>query len=242
MLDIFHEAECASTRNLAAEHLAAEIAGEELTADCGAFEFDLDFKPGSPIGAEFSPGGAAFNPYRLEYPNITALDREHLEARLVECLHEHCSAAVEDWHLAAVNIDRQIVDAKRKQRRHEMFDGSNMVAQRITENSAQVSGPHLRNQCPQFIVGGFGTQAMKHDAGVWIGGAKLDSDRFSAVNTYAGEGRARFDCGLKVLQLSPRRPAQSALPTCGCGSRFILYPDFFPKNPPSFAAKIECPL
>ena len=60
------------------------------------------------------------------------------------------SAAVEDRHLVAVDLDDEVVDAEAEQRGHDMLDRADMMAGRIAERGAEVGGADLGDQRADF--------------------------------------------------------------------------------------------
>ena len=79
-----------------------------------------------------------FDPHRLQHADVAALGRQRLGAGLVERLDERSRTAVEDRQLRTVDVDREVVDAQRVDRRHQMLDGGDGAPRRITEHSRQV--------------------------------------------------------------------------------------------------------
>src|SRR5690606_13209418 len=109
-LHVLHETEGAGPRYVAAERRRVDVGGEGLPSDRRALEIDLDLEAGAVIGLEFGPGSAAVDAHRLDDADVAALDVERLDAGLVDGFDELGSAAVEDRHLVAIDLDDDVVD------------------------------------------------------------------------------------------------------------------------------------
>ena len=118
-----------------------------------------------------------------------------------------------------------------------MFDGGDVLAGGIAEHRAQVSGADFGGERTEFARRLVTVGQLENDAGVGVGGKKVDGDRGAAMDADTGQCRARFQGCLVVLQTDPHVPFL-ARPVGFSGSAFDhsvggAHPQ---KYPPPFSA------
>ncbi len=87
---------------------------------------------------------------RLGDADIAALDAERDEADLLDRLDEGQRAAVHDRHFGAIDFDHDIVEAKRIDRGHDMFDRRDRMRRRKAEDGAEIGVADLRGDGLEF--------------------------------------------------------------------------------------------
>src|SRR5690606_2607849 len=189
-LHILHEAESARAGNVTAENLGVDVGSEILPPDGRAFEIDLDLEAVARIGPELRPGGTAFDTRGLRDANMAALDRQNVDARLVEGLNDGTRGAIENGNLVTLYLDDHVVDAKAENSGHQMLDGRDMRAARVTKHGAQIRGPDFGNQCAELARLSIRARSLEHDARVGLTWHEMYSDRGAAMNTKSAQRHA----------------------------------------------------
>src|SRR6185503_11507038 len=100
-------------------------------------EIDLDLDARTVVGPEFGKGFAELDADRLVDLQVTALGGEMGDAGLVDGVEERLGAAVHHGHFRPVDLDHDIVDGQRPQRRHQVLDGGHRYAAE-TDGRAQL--------------------------------------------------------------------------------------------------------
>jgi hypothetical protein len=170
-----------------------------LTAYARRIEVDLDLETRAAIGTELCPRGTGVDADRLDHANVAALLGQLLDAGLLERVDEGTRTSVEDRHLAAVDLDRRIVDAEAEQRSHQVFDRRDMLTRRTSDHGAEVGRADLGDQRANLVS----ALHMEDNPGIGVGGADMRNDRPAAVNAHAGQGNRRFQSGLTIVQINP---------------------------------------
>ena len=188
LLDLGEEAEGACPRDIAAEAFRIDVGGELLPADQRVLEVDLDLDAAAVIGRELGKRVAGLDAHGLENPDVAARRVEPGDTRLIDRGDEGAGAAVHDRHFRPVNLDHDVVDVERAERRHEVLDGGDRRTRRA-DRGAEIGGVdvgELRGDFPIAPGGDIG--AEESDAGIGLGGMESYRDIAAAVHPDARNG------------------------------------------------------
>ncbi len=119
---ILHETESPRGGKLLAEGRFVHIVCKLLPTDQRAFEVDLDFKPRTGEGAEFTPGTASFDSDRFQNANKASLCFLRDNTRLIESFDKTRRRTIENRNFRTINFNDKVINAQRGDRRHQVLN------------------------------------------------------------------------------------------------------------------------
>jgi hypothetical protein len=121
---------------------------------------------------------------------------QFLDARLVQDqVHERRGAAVHDRHFRAVQLDDDVVDAERRQRREQVLDG--LDRHRFTGQAGrELDPPEMRDGRRNFQTAQIGT--LEPDPVVDGRGLQREGDLVAGMKTDSGAGHGTTKSTLRL--------------------------------------------